>query len=87
MTTPVSYNWPPQTHDDVKKKIDEIDTRAQPAFNAFRFYINGAWEVRGTANPLIPRTWVKHDKTLPNPPEGGTGFKTGVGGDILLAES
>lgn len=83
MTTPVAI-WPPQTHNDVVNKINELDVKVQPPFNNFRFFLNGTWQKRGTDNPLLPRIWIKHDPAIVNPPENGEYFKTGVGGDIIL---
>lgn len=48
----------------------------------YRRYVNGAWQVRGAANPTIARIWIKHDPIIPNPPEDATYFKAGT--DLLL---
>lgn len=60
---------------------DELATKGATV-DFHRRYVNGAWEVRGTAYPEITRTWIKHDPAIPNPPVDATYFKSGV--DLLL---
>lgn len=56
---------------------------AQPAYNNFRRYTNGAWEARGAEFPDIPRIWVARTAATPDPVENATtGFRANV--DILL---
>lgn len=55
---------------------------AQPAYNNFRRYVNGQWQVRGLEYPDIPRIWVSRTAATPDPPEDATYFRAGV--DILL---
>lgn len=57
------------------------DVLAEPV-NFYRRYVNGAWEVRGTDFPTHPRTWIRHDNTVPEPPIDNIYFLAGT--DIMF---
>ena len=89
--TVATYNLPtPGTEDNqwgekINAAINAVNVDAVSALTPvdfYRRYVNNAWQVRGTAHPNIARIWIKHDASIPNPPEDATYFKAGT--DLLL---
>lgn len=73
--------WGQKINNAITAVNNDLTTAVQPV-DFYRRYVNGTWQVRGTGHPDMARIWVKHDPSIPNPPEDATYFKAGI--DLLL---